>query len=167
MATDINERTSSKDRGDNRQQKQSMSLSGTTLKVYRYLYRTGRPVGIRDIQRGIRLSSPSVAEYHVKKLLAMGIVKEEEKEDGNSSPTSSSRFLVDRRVFESMIRIRRTIIPLQIGYSVFFGTGFLLMLLPFRSRILSGGYIFALAMIACACLIFGYQAFRALQSNKI
>ncbi len=36
-------------------------LKGTTLKVYRFIYRQGKPMGIHDVQRGLTLSSPSVA----------------------------------------------------------------------------------------------------------
>jgi len=44
-------------------------LKGTTLRVYRLIYRQGRPMGVHDVQRGLQLSSPSVAQYHIKKLL--------------------------------------------------------------------------------------------------
>ena len=35
-------------------------LKGTTLRVYRCLYRAGTPMGIHDVQRALKLSSPSV-----------------------------------------------------------------------------------------------------------
>ena len=52
---------------------ESDALSGTTLKVYRFLYKQGaRPVSLHDIQRGLKLSSASLAQYHVRKLLDAG-----------------------------------------------------------------------------------------------
>ena len=32
------------------------ALGGTTLRVYRYLYRQARPLGVHDVQRGLGLS---------------------------------------------------------------------------------------------------------------
>lgn len=160
LVKDSNERDP-KDGGKDSQEKPT-NLSGTTLKVYRYIYRNGSPIGIREIQRGIGLSSPSVAEYHVRKLVEMGLVREEQ-----SGSTPSSRYLVDRRVFENMIRIRRTVIPMQIGFSVFFATGFLLLLFLLRPRVLSSEYAFALVMVGLGCAIFGYQALSSMKSNKI
>ncbi|MEO9320640.1 MAG: hypothetical protein ABI361_08215 [Nitrososphaera sp.] len=52
-------------------------LQGRTLEVYLYLVRKKHPVGIRELQREIGLSSPSVAEYHVEKLVAMDIAQKD------------------------------------------------------------------------------------------
>jgi len=46
-------------------------LSGRTLQVYLYLQRKKEPSGIRAIQRDLGLSSPSVADYQVEKLVGM------------------------------------------------------------------------------------------------
>jgi len=48
-------------------------LQGRTLQVYLYLQRKKGPSGIREVQRDLRLSSPSVAEYQVEKLIEMGL----------------------------------------------------------------------------------------------
>ncbi len=36
-------------------------LKGTTLEVYRFLLKSGKPVGVRGVQRALNLSSPSLA----------------------------------------------------------------------------------------------------------
>ena len=84
-------------------------LKGTTLRVYRCLYRAGTPMGIHDVQRALKLSSPSVAEYHIKKLVRAGLAKE-----------GQNGYTVDKVVFENVIRIRRTVIPLQTTFVAFF-----------------------------------------------
>ena len=48
-------------------------LSGRTLQVYLYLQKKKEPSGIREVQRDLGLSSPSVAEYQVEKLVGMGL----------------------------------------------------------------------------------------------
>jgi hypothetical protein len=52
-----------------------------------------------------------VAHYHVGKLLKAGLLKE----DGEG-------YTVDKMVFDNMIRIRKTALPLQTAYAAFFLT---------------------------------------------
>ncbi len=46
----------------------SAVLEGTTLSVYVYVAKGGKPVGPRDVMRGLDLGSPSVAYRHLQKL---------------------------------------------------------------------------------------------------
>ena len=50
-------------------------LQGRTLKVYLYVVKENRPVGPRDVMRGLNLSSPSVAYRHLQKLEEMDLLK--------------------------------------------------------------------------------------------
>jgi predicted DNA-binding transcriptional regulator len=77
-------------------------LKGTTFRVYKLLYTEGRPLGIHDIQKALGLSSPSVSQYHVKKLVSAGLVREQESEKGTG-------YIVDKVVFENIIRIRSSV----------------------------------------------------------
>ncbi|HYR04427.1 MAG TPA: hypothetical protein VEO75_03480, partial [Nitrososphaerales archaeon] len=43
-------------------------LRGKTLKVYMYILKQGKPVGVREVQRELGFSSPSVAYHHIEKL---------------------------------------------------------------------------------------------------
>ena len=53
-------------------------LHGTTLKVYLFLLRQGKAMGVRELQRAMGLSSPSVAAYHLAKLERMGLELKDE-----------------------------------------------------------------------------------------
>jgi len=44
------------------------NLDGLTLAVYLYAMKRGKPVGPRDVMKGLKLSSPSVAYRHLQKL---------------------------------------------------------------------------------------------------
>ena len=127
-------------------------LKDTTLRVYRFLYREGRPVGIRDVQRGLGLSSPSVAQYHVRKLLEAGLVREQ-----------NSGYVVDRPVFENMIRVRRALIPFQTTYSIFFASALILMLTVLRPPSMTSSYVFGLIAIAVALATSIYEAVKSLK----
>lgn len=109
----------------------------------------GEPASIRDVQRGLGLSSPSVAEYHLKKLLRSGLVQE-----------GQGGYVVDRTVWQNMIRMRRTIIPFQGVYSVFFAAAIVVMVFVFGS-LRPQGYVFGLIVIGVALGLSLYETARA------
>jgi len=89
-------------------------LKGKTLKVYWYmLQHPSRGVGVREIQRALRLSSSSVALHHLEKLEDLGlaqkkatgeyIIKEEVKVGILRMFTRMGRFLVPRYLFYSVL----------------------------------------------------------------
>jgi predicted DNA-binding transcriptional regulator len=139
-------KTNPKPEGSNDNKRKISALGGTTLRVYRFLYRQAKPLGVHDIQRGLGLSSFSVAQYHIKKLIADGLVREE-----------SGGYVVDRIVFENMIRIRRAVIPIQLGYSAFFSTTLFLLLTVFRPYSITGSYIFSLIVNIAALSLYLVQ----------
>ena len=50
-------------------------LHGTTWDVYLYILTSQGPVGVRDVWRQLQLSTPSLAQYHVNKLLHDDLIK--------------------------------------------------------------------------------------------
>ena len=128
-------------------------LEGTTRKVFRFVYRQRQPVGIHDVQRGLALSSPSVAHYHITKLLKAGLIKEEG--DG---------YAVDKVVFENMIRIRKTVLPLQTAYTAFFLTAVVVLITFLRPTQLSSMYIFALVVVGAAVGVSLFEAYKVMKA---
>jgi predicted DNA-binding transcriptional regulator len=122
------------------------SLKGTTLKVYRLVLKSRVPLGIHDIQRGLGLSSPSVAQYHIRKLLQMKLVHEE-----------GEGYVVEKVVFHNVIRIRRTAIPSQIAYVAFFAASLVVMLTLLRPAALTSTYAFALAVTLVGLAITSFE----------
>jgi hypothetical protein len=121
-------------------------LKGTALEIYRFMVRSQKPLGIRELQRALSLSSPSVAQYHLSRLERVGFVK---KENGN--------YTVDRVVLEDCIKISRFLIPKYLFYSVFAAVvliievTFLLPIDPTR------GYFFSTFATAIFLVIFCYE----------
>jgi predicted DNA-binding transcriptional regulator len=132
-------------------------LRGTTLRIYRFMYKEGRPLGLHEIQRALGLSSASIPQYHINKLIKAGLVKEQEGGGG---------YYVDRLVFENMIRIRRSLIPFQTTYTIFFCTTLAILLTALRSQNLSSLFLFALAINVAAIAIFASQAYRTLRRRN-
>ena len=130
------------------------NLNNTTQRVYRFIYKQGgKPVGVHEVQNGLALSSPSVAHYHIRKLVEQGLAREE-----------AGGYVVDKLIFENMIRIRRSVIPFQTTYLALFVSTFLILLTVFRSSI-SGVYIFALIVNAMAIGVFLYETVKSFKQK--
>ncbi len=84
------------------------TLKGTTLDVYRLLLKTNKPLGIREIQRTLNLSSPSIVQHHLAKLEAACLVK---REWGD--------YVINRVELENCVKISRFLIPRHFLYLIF------------------------------------------------
>lgn len=126
-------------------------LEGKTLKVYRYLFKVGQPQGIRDIQRELNFSSPSVAEYHVKKLIHAGLIQD-----------AGLGYVVDKNVLGNMIRVRRKLIPYQAGYAAFFGAALFILAVFFRNNLFDL-FWFSLAVVSVALVAMVLESIRSLK----
>lgn len=62
-------------RSENRIEEQ---LKGKTLQVYMYMIKRKEPVGVREVQRDLVFSSPSVANYHIEKLVSLSLISQDE-----------------------------------------------------------------------------------------
>lgn len=125
-------------------------LTGTTHRIYRYMMKKRNPVGISQVQKDLALSSSSVAEYHLKKLLQLGLIRE----DRNG-------YVVDKVVLDNVIRIRRISIPVQTAYATFFAATLIILILFLRPQIIDSVFFFALVINACALAIFIFEAIKA------
>jgi hypothetical protein len=48
-------------------------LRGNTLRVYWYMLTKNEPVGVREVQRALGMSSPSVSAHHLGKLVSLDL----------------------------------------------------------------------------------------------
>jgi len=137
---------SSSDRPEN----EAEDLSGTTLRVYRYLFREGKPVGVHEVQRGVGLQAASSAHYHLRKLLESGLVTE-----------TPAGYTVDRVLFEGMVRVGRFVVPVQTTFAAFFATILFFLLTVLRPTQVYTVWALALVMACVAVVVFAIQAILA------
>ena len=57
-----------------RESESGRNISGTTRDVYLYILTSRDPVGVRDVWRTLEFSSPSLAQYHINKLLTLNLL---------------------------------------------------------------------------------------------
>ncbi|MEW6605569.1 MAG: hypothetical protein AB1351_12905, partial [Thermoproteota archaeon] len=53
-------------------------LKGKTLQIYMYMVKRKEPVGVREVQRDLGFSSPSVANYHIDKLVELALISQDD-----------------------------------------------------------------------------------------
>jgi DNA-binding Lrp family transcriptional regulator len=131
-------------------------LRGLTLKVYKFILKNDKPVGIREVQRALNLSSPTLALYHINKLEEAGFIK---KELGG--------FVADRIILENLIRLRRVLIPRNFFYTVFFVTSLIFLAVFLRPPLLTREYIFALGVASVAVATSIYETIKALSEKAL
>jgi DNA-binding transcriptional ArsR family regulator len=94
-------------------------LKGKTLQIYWYLLRDPNSgVGVREVQRSLGLSSPSVAAHHLDKLLSLGLVEK----------TVRGEYLVNQEVKVGLLkffsRMGRFLVPRHLFYAIWLSAMF-------------------------------------------
>lgn len=131
-------------------------LKGTALDIYRLLLRSRKSLGIREIQRALKLSSPSVAQYHISKLEHAGLLK---KEAGN--------YTVDKLILENCVKISRFLIPRYLFYLSFAITILLIELTVLRPLVFNGEYFFYVSVTALSVLVFLYETIKVWRKGSL
>ena len=124
-------------------------LKGTTLEVYRFFLKKGKPVGVRAVQRALNLSSPSLAVYHLSKLEDAGLLSRE-----------SGDYVVNRIVLEDVVKVNRFLIPRYLFYALFALVALILDLTVFKPSFLTSGYFFATVVILACTIAFFFESAR-------
>jgi len=132
-------------------------LQGRTLYVYVYLQKKKGPSGIREVQRDLGLSSPSVAEYQIEKLVEMGL----------ASRDSHGRVVVTRKVkvraLNSYVIFGRFTVPRLAFYAVIFTT------IAVLGTVLTGSSLSICGVLvsAAAAAVFWFEALRMWKYNLV
>jgi len=93
------------------------ALKGKTLLVYWYLVQQPtHTVGVREVQRALHFSSPSIAVHHLEKLQDLGLVEKK----------GTGEYVLEEEVKVGILRfftrVGRFLVPRYLFYSVLFST---------------------------------------------
>lgn len=105
------------------------NLTGRTLMVY-FVLLNKKSIGVRELQRHLDLSSPSVAKYHLDKLANLHLVE-------NKKGIYYLNRKTDLPVLTSWVLIGRTLLPKVIFAAIFFTTlfiGYLLFIYTYWNK---------------------------------
>lgn len=135
--------------------KVSVEVKGNTLRVYLYLLRAGASE-LRDVQRKLGFSTPSLASYHLGRLIEAGYVSQ--NEHGQYVVVSDSL----NEILEGFTRVGAVVVPQLFFFAVLFTgvAGFF----SFMS-LSQPSYVPLLAATSVAMvLLLWYQTFRIWRS---
>ena len=129
-------------------------LRGKDWKVYWILLKNGRPMSVREVQRTLHFSSPSVAQHHLEQLRELGLVTKQEV-GGNYSLVSQVKIGVLRH----FVKLGKLLFPRYFFYAVFcttFYAAYIVVLMQGLTR----ENLFILSFGAIVTAIFWYEAAR-------
>ncbi len=132
-------------------------LRGKTLTIYLYMLKQGKPVGVREVQRDLKLSSPSVAFHHLDKMTRLGVVEQDQL--GNYVILKK----VDPGILQAFVNVGKFSLPRVGFYAVFFTTiavAYLISNLSFLD-------VYALIGTFGAAAVFWYELVRIWRRRPI
>jgi hypothetical protein len=130
------------------------ALRGKAWKVYWLLLRSNCPMSVREVQRTLHFSSPSVAHHHLEQLLELGLVQKQDV-GGQYSLVGEVKIGVLRH----FVKLGRLLFPRYFFYAVFSTTFYIAYLLVLM-RGLTRENLFILLFGAIVTAVFWYEAFR-------
>ena len=128
-------------------------LKGNTLRTYIYVV-THKKSGVREVQRELHFSSSSLAQYHLSKLVDLGLLTEQ----------GGEYFVADQvkvDILKDFLRFGTFIVPRFIFYAVFFT----IVTIFFGAVVIeSAGSLVELILVSllvASSALFWYEALRA------
>jgi DNA-binding transcriptional ArsR family regulator len=136
-------------------------LKGKTLLVYWYLIQQPtHTVGIREVQRALDFSSPSIAVHHLEKLQDLGLVTKKE----------TGEYVLEEEVkigiLKFFMHMGRFIVPRYLFYSVLFST----MLIAYLALCFLGEVfpsLYAIIFGLSASIVFWFETIRLWRAKPI
>jgi hypothetical protein len=138
-------------------------LNAATFQTYVYLVKVGKPVGPRDVMRGANLSSPSVANRNLQKLVDLGLVV---KDDYNN-------YVVKEKVgLRGYVWVGKTLMPSFVIFGfVFIGILITEVAILIPHLVVGAGieesFWLLIVLTIVTALIFLVQAFRFRKKPKL
>ena len=137
------------------EEKIERELKGNTLRVYWFMLQSGGEGGVRKVQRALGFSSPTLAVYHLDKLVELGLL---EKKYGEYNLVRE----VKVGVLKQFMRIGSVLLPRYLFYASLFTTLLVLYvvyLVGFERVSLSS--VFALIFGALGVITSWYETMKA------
>ena len=138
------------------EQEMLAEIKGTTLRVYLYLAKKGE-ASPREVQRALKMKSPSTAFYHLEKLLRLGVV---EKKPGGVYVLSSRVRAFPLDLYLNLLGLQ---LPRWIPYALFFTIATIVYAVLTYPKV----NLLAVLLGGLAALFFWYESWRILRRKII
>jgi len=131
--------------------KNSKEITGNALRTYLYLVTHG-PSELRDVQRGVGLSTPSLASYHLSRLVDAGYVVQDEEGRYVASKEASTEIL------EGYVRVGTALVPQFLFFAILFTI--LIVFFSMEALFSSGFTIYLVVASLVVVALLWYESFR-------
>lgn len=139
------------------------SLTGKTLLVYWTLLKEGSHLGVREIQRMLEFSSPSVASYHLEKLKELDLVEKDKIGAYIVKRKANIAELKDIIVFKLANRV--ILLPRYAFYAVFTTILFFGYFIFFFPKTMTTELIFFTIIGIFSIIAFWFESYRIYKSS--
>ncbi|MET1101313.1 MAG: LexA family transcriptional regulator [Pyrodictiaceae archaeon] len=126
-------------------------LGGTGLRVYLFMLRAKRPLGVRELQRRLGFKSPSTAKHHLERLVLLGLAEKK----GNGYVARRPR-----GILAAYIVLAGRLVPRSLVTAVFSATA------TVAYALLPGSDPIAVIVLAVITLLLLYDALDSYRSAK-
>jgi DNA-binding transcriptional ArsR family regulator len=133
------------------------ALRGKAWRVYWFLLKNGGPAGVREVQRALHFSSPSIAFHHLEQLRELGLV---EKQDVGGHYVLVSQVKIG--VLRHYVKLGKLLFPRFFFYALF-STVFYASYLVLMVQSFTRDNLFIISFGAIVCAVFWYEAYRVWQ----
>jgi DNA-binding transcriptional ArsR family regulator len=130
------------------------ALRGKAWKVYWFLLKNGEPVSVREVQRALHFSSPSIANHHLEQLRELGLVQ---KQDVGGHYVLVSDVKIG--VLKHYVKLGKLLFPRFFFYALF-STVFYMAYVLFLVSEINRDNLFIIMFGAIVCGVFWYEAYR-------
>lgn len=130
------------------------ALRGKAWKVYWLLLKNGQPVGVREVQRALHFSSPSIAFHHLEQLRELGLVEKQEV-GGHYQLVGQVKI----GVLKHYVKLGKLLFPRYFFYALF-STLFYGLYLALMVHSFNRDNVFIILFGAIVCAVFWYEAYR-------
>jgi len=117
----------------------------------------GKAVGVRELQRKMKLSSPSLVLYHLNKLEKMGLIVRD-----LNGKYMANKNNIDLSLLKDIMMVGNISIPKYFFYATFI-TSLLIAYIFLRPWIIDDTYILGLLIGVSSATIFWYETFKSLK----
>ena len=134
-------------------------LSGNTLRVYTFIYKVKKS-SIKDVQLGLHLNSPALAQYHLEKLVTMGLARRDEL-------TGEYLLLKEVKVetLAQFLKIGSYIVPRLLLYSIMISVIFVYFGLLVAHLVVNGYTLWTYLIGGFALIALWYETIRAWRNS--
>lgn len=138
------------------------ALQGKTLLIYWTLLKSQEPLGIRELQRQLNLSSPSLVSYHIKKLEDLDLI--DKTQIGAYFVVRKANILELRDLIIFRLLDKTWTIPRMFFYALTFTILFICFIPVFifyDNLFITNSFIFAMIFGILGMIFFWYETYKS------